>query len=307
MAPWIFLALFYISATASALTDMEIQTRVEEALGARHPTQDAIWYRNLGSNAPPVLMRMYQGSTNTYHRIRLVEGLSAFSDDPSVANFLRQELKDNKQSAERRSLAESLYKHSKEKSLEDLQGLLSDEDPQMRKKVAHLFKKTPGEKAKRVYEHYRQQEKESWILADLDKTPRHFEPLKITGSTEDQKFHSWQGAWQGLLLKLNGKKSTAIPAILNVHAPVNETAGSAKITLQITQSKKPETWQAEDLKITPDLISGTGPAGTFGNGSANGSTLSDKKIKARFSLQANPENPTYLQLSSSGWIFFGSR
>lgn len=217
-----------------ALTESEIEQRLSDALRQIHPNQNAAWYKALGENAPPVIIRMYKNSKNTYHRIRLIEAASAFTENQQITEFLRSELKNNSQTAERRSLATSLYRQSGENSFTELEALLLDKDPQMRKRVAEVFRDSKSEKFQNRYEQYRKNETESWILDSLDKKKPEFKPLQIVANNESP--HPWLGNFNGYFQKIENKVLKSFPAKLNLTTEPQKEGKTPKFFLSLSTS-----------------------------------------------------------------------
>src|SRR4051812_15338306 len=93
---WLWIALVVVAfasavSPAWSFTDSEIEQKVKGLLVQRHPSETGDWWTALGSNAPGVIIHMYQQTDNIYWQTRLVGGLAWFKDSPEAANFLKQQ------------------------------------------------------------------------------------------------------------------------------------------------------------------------------------------------------------------------
>lgn len=204
-----FSSLIFTSIWAFAFTDGEIENKVRESLNDRHPTTNEQFYLGLGDNAPPVLIKMYQTSTNTYHRIRLIEGLENFKSNEAVTEFLQSELKNNAQSAERRSLARNLILQCGDKCIGDVEPLLADADSQMRLVVAQTLKELGTTRAQQLLQKYESTEHEKWIIERVHSQQTSVAPLRIMATSEQNADKKFDGLWAGVLVESekNGLKT----------------------------------------------------------------------------------------------------
>lgn len=77
-----------IGQSAYSTTDEEIREKIHDTIKVRHPVDQPEWWRSLGSQAPHVIISMYNETSSTYEKIRLIEALAWF-DDPAAVSFLK--------------------------------------------------------------------------------------------------------------------------------------------------------------------------------------------------------------------------
>lgn len=200
---------------ASAMSVEEIQAKVEDVLSSRHPSETDTWWRNLGDNAPSVLIKMYQSKTSTYHKMRLIDGLRAFKDHPEATEFLLKELTEQKQPAIRKNLIEAVVAQNSANGIESVLPFLNDEDPQVRFVTARALKKLGTPESLSTLSEYQKKEKLDWITKKLNNEPLPAKPLAIVSSSEDLALKQFSGRWNGYWMKNENGQLRPIPALFS--------------------------------------------------------------------------------------------
>jgi hypothetical protein len=142
--------------------DATIKEQVQAILVQRHPVDTDESWRALGPDAPPVIIGMYQQTTNTLYQIHLLQGLSAFSDNSEAADFLRSQSKSDT-SVLRNAALGALGASQGEKALDTLSEALKNDDAQTRFAAAKAIHRIGGPRASQILDGYLKSEKVDWI------------------------------------------------------------------------------------------------------------------------------------------------
>lgn len=266
LGKWVLISLLLLSPTLSIdvsqaqTNESEIQEKVEAVLSSRHPSETDFWWRSLGPSAPQILIKMYQEKTSTYHKMRLIDGLRAFKDHPDAVQFLLKELGEQKQSAIRKNLIESVIAQNSPGALQAVEPFLSDEDPQVRFVTARALKRLNTSEAKSMLSLYQQNEKQSWIVKRLNKEPVPVASLSPAASSLDTEKSQFSGTWQGYWLYDHAGQMLTIPAEYSV-AWADRKLADLKVTLKLDDKKtevikftlKSESTELKQLKMVAVL------------------------------------------------------
>lgn len=199
---------------AYSRTEAELEEAVRETLMSRHPDDTPEWWRGLGPAAPKVLMRMYEGESSVYHRMRLIEGLSAFVDDASAVGFIKEQADRTSEDVIRnnaiRMIGLTHYPKagggggagSAGSDEEDwLSHHLSHPDPHTRVAAATALRRAGSRAALAKVDRFMAEEKLPWVVAKLKgEAPKPLSPLSPTASSEDRLSPDLAGHWQGYWL-----------------------------------------------------------------------------------------------------------
>jgi len=124
---------------ANAKAPEDVRKEVEDALMDLHPTQDASWWKALGPEAPPVLVKMYQETRDTFRKVRLLEGLGYFGE-PSVGDFLKDQAQNAKENALTKTSIRSLGSSQGIKEESFISNFLHHKDAHIRLAAAQTLK-----------------------------------------------------------------------------------------------------------------------------------------------------------------------
>lgn len=187
-------------ATAYARTEAEIEEMIHATLIQRHPTDTPEWWRGLGENAPPVIIRMYETTEPTYQRVRLIQGLGAF-DSELAARFLKEQADHTREDVVRNTAVRAVGASQGAREVEFVSKFLGNEDPQTRYAAAETLKKMNDPRANQVLENYLKREKAPWIAQKLKgQLPKPTKTLSVVGSSEDRLTAEFNGDWIGFFL-----------------------------------------------------------------------------------------------------------
>ena len=225
---WLGLILAGSHPPAWALSDAEIEERIEEALSHRHPQDGASFWKGLGSEAPRVVRAMLAKTTSTYHRVRLIEAMGYFEDAVS-----REEIQRLLTSTETQAIRIAATRAAGRNPalLEGLVRVLSDVDPQLRLTAARVLKNHPSPEAKAKLEEFLQQEKLPWVVAgvkggtalsDLTRGGQ-LVPSSVSASQEDS-LKTCAGDWEGVLIHPKAGKIGLHTLPLRLEVPVRGPA-----------------------------------------------------------------------------------
>jgi hypothetical protein len=239
--------LFWICALsrpvlAAPLTEAEIQQSVTTTLMNRHPDDTPEWWRKLGAQAPRILMRMYEADSSTYHRMRLIEGLSAFTDDPVALAFIKQQAERSPDDVIRNNAIRVVGMAQGAREEAFLTQFLAHEDPNTRIAAALALKKLGTSSASARVESFMAEEKTAWVLAKLKgESPKASGALLPSGSSEDRLSPDLGGVWHGFwvaprLDQPHGMRSEAVELKLSLQAGASaqggELGGEMKVRTQ---------------------------------------------------------------------------
>jgi hypothetical protein len=191
-----------------------IRSQIQTILLQRHPADTDGWWRALGPDAPQVIIAMYGETTDTLHQIHLLQGLSAFQDDPAAVAFLDQQAKSGTGVIKNAALG-ALGACEGEKALDTLSDALKSDDPQTRFAAAKAIHRVGGARAGQILDAYFKSEKVSWIstrvMADVPQ-PRGLRalPPPERAPRADEFAGEWKGYWiepgpKGALVSLPAK------------------------------------------------------------------------------------------------------
>jgi hypothetical protein len=203
MLPLLF-ALFSLSLAHA--DDGELKAEIQEVLMQRHSNDTEAWWRALGPEAPGVIITMYGETTNSLHKIHLLQGLSAFPDDAQAAAFLKGESKSST-SVIRGAALGALGASQGEKALDTLAEGLKNDDAQTRFAAAKAIRRIGTPSAMDVLNNYLKSEKVDWIskqvLAD-EKTQPALKPVDRGGQGMEPGIEDYMGSWKGFWISPNG-------------------------------------------------------------------------------------------------------
>lgn len=178
-----------------------IRGQIQGILMQHHPVDTTDWWRSLGSDAPAVIIEMYGETTNSLHQIHLLQGLSAFSDDPTAVAFLDTQSKSDTGVIRNAALG-ALGACEGEKALDTLSDALKSVDPQTRFAAAKAIHRVGGARAGQLLDTYFKSEKVSWIstrvMADVPmQRGLHVVALPEKAPQADEFAGEWKGFWVG--------------------------------------------------------------------------------------------------------------
>ncbi len=275
-ALWLVLcvSLAATSLRAFALSSTQIEAQIQGQIMQRHPTQNAAmtrnWWRALGTEAPGIMIAIYERSKNLHHRVRLLESLRHFEDSPEAVGYLRKVLDEAQtkpngpESIIIQTALGGLGEAGKDARDPDiLARFLKDNDIQTRLAAAKALKKMGSIESLALYDTYLKEEKTTWAVQRA-KSEKVGVPLGIVGlspvsSSEDaphsQVFGQYRGLWvreatagAGLItsvLKLNVKVGAEREPKVEAWAEVPVKGGKPGVT-----EARELTWSALKIKGT---------------------------------------------------------
>lgn len=250
------LAVLTYAPGAFALSNTEIQQQVQDILMERHPTDTPDWWRSLGANAPGVIMSMYEHTSHTYHRIRLLQGLGWFNT-PEVADFLKKQAEDSTDDVLRNTAIRSVGFSQGVREEDFIAKYLSHSDPDTRYTAADVLKSLKDPRADALVEKYLQEEKVPWISAKLKgELPRPTAMLTPVATSEDRLNPEFAGVWKGFWVlprkpSEEGMKTEAATATIQLEGPTDLRAEVVSI-----RGGKGQTWKLDRVAGKGSKISG---------------------------------------------------
>jgi hypothetical protein len=158
-----------LSFSASAKTDEDIRSDIQEMISRRAVTATAQWWQDQGASAPNVIMGMYKKSQRRLERLRLVEALSFYPESTEAVAFLKSEGTATKNSALRQAVIRSLSASQGIKEKDFFAGYLKHSDPNTRLEAALALKRTGDPQATEMVEGFAAKEKAAWVVKSLNK------------------------------------------------------------------------------------------------------------------------------------------
>jgi hypothetical protein len=229
-------ALVPISSTyAAPRSEDEIRDAVKAMIMNRHPDDTPGWWRGLGPSAPDVIIKVYESDTSTYHHMRLIEGLSAFTEDRVAVDFIKRQAERSSDDVVRNNAIKMIGIAQGAKEEEFLSGYLSHEDPHTRLAAAQALKGVaPGKVSAFIA-----REKTPWVVAKLKgEKVATSKALVPSGSSEDRPSPDLAGVWRGFRVGPEAQLSQGAPKKLVSEAVElrlsvkgsSELSGSARVT-----------------------------------------------------------------------------
>lgn len=192
------MASLLLVSPAWAKTDAEVRDAVQTVIMDRHPHDTPAWWRGLGANAPAVIEQMYGEDSSTYHHMRLLEGLGAFTDDPSAVEFIKQQADKTPDDVVRNAAIRSVATNQGAREEEWVSKYLAHADPHTRLLAAQMLRKIGSPSAKSKVDAFVAGERLSWVVAELKgEAPKLHGTLMPSGSTEDRLTAELSGTWHG--------------------------------------------------------------------------------------------------------------
>lgn len=164
------LLLMVLPALAQRSED-SIRSAIQYQISQRHPSLPTGFWENLGTEAVPVIKKMYAESTNANEKSFLIDGLSHFSDS-STGSFLEHEVEATQNEVLKKKLLSAVIQSEGESSFDFVEPYLKDSDAHIRLSVASGL--TPFDQNDRIQQRlaeFRAKEKTPWVLAELKRTP----------------------------------------------------------------------------------------------------------------------------------------
>jgi hypothetical protein len=138
---------FHGVASAQTRTDAELEQAIQDVIIQRHPTDTPEWWRELGPEAPRVIIGMAEKAPRLYQRLRLVEALGWF-DDQRAVEYLKRQADSASNGVIRNAAVKAIGNSQGAKELEFVSKFLKHSDPQTRKAAAQAVHKINAPKLK---------------------------------------------------------------------------------------------------------------------------------------------------------------
>ncbi len=234
----ILIALLLVSTSPARAQKSEgdIRAAIENEMNQRHPSLPAGFWESLGSDALPVLKKMYSETSNPNIKGFLIDGLSRFGDS-DTGTFLESEVKSTQNDVLKKKLLGAVIQSQGENAFDFVEPYLQDESPHVRLAVASGLKSfEKNSSIQRRLVEFKSNEKTPWVLTDLNKVDPGVElqktRIKINanpgkGQSESEGLKSiaevskplapllekdWAGIWRGT--QISDKKISLVEANL---------------------------------------------------------------------------------------------
>lgn len=211
-----------LSEVVSAKTEQEIRQSIDYILKQRHPQDTPQWWLDLGQEAPPIIIQMYEQTQNPYHQTRLIQGLGWFDDSVAV-DFLKK-LTESNESMTRVTVLKTLGVSPGHQDLGLFEKFLKHEDPQTRLAAAQALQRKGDEnpplqaETQRILSQYSQMEKQAWIVKKLTERHSSSNLSRRAPNLPKSRFDTlWIGSWKGYALEPEGTSGLKlIPVSLRI-------------------------------------------------------------------------------------------
>lgn|GEM_PF-1684200 len=278
-----------------ARSSAEIEQMVEEVLAERHPTDQREWWRSLGASAPQVIIGMYENSSHTYQRLRLLQGLGAF-DTPEAVQFLKRQAEEATDDVIRNASIRSIGISQGTKEIEFIAKFLKNSDPQTRYAAAEALRRLNDAKANEILDQYLKTEKLPWISQKLNGTlPRPTGILTPVASSEDRISSEFPGEWRGYWISPRGATEKGMKAE-QVYLQIKTNGpNDLKAELQVKKNKnQARKWRIERMTGKTTHLAG------FLVGEKYPEPSSSPSVGASVKTGVREEFPAELDLSQQG-------
>ena len=258
---WVCLILLTLGSGWTS-AEGEIEEAVGEAIRQRHPEETGDWWRALGPGAPRVIITMYAEEKQSYHRVRLIEGLAWFPDVPEAVEFLRGQAVGAGPTVMRQSAIRSLGISQGAGAVALIAKCLADQDAQIRLVAAQTLRKIPGAEARAALNRYLSGEKAEWVVAKLraeelsssSRSQGGASAPRLTG--EADLSGTWRGVWLSPRAKEAGFSTAAATLKLSRGAPGAGYAGECVLASRGPKEKAPRRWLLEDGNFQDGRVRG---------------------------------------------------
>jgi hypothetical protein len=230
-----------------ARSEAEIRQDIQAALSQRTPGESPEWWRALGPDAPPVIIRMYGESRNAYHQTRLLEGLSWFDQDRSAVEFLKTQARLSSNDVIRNAAITSLGISQGAREESFIADFLKDADPQTRLAAAQALARMRTPSAEARLKTYLEEEKTPWIRQKLLSSPR---PRasglgeRVIAPQAPEAPADWAGVWKGYELVSDAQGVHPVAARLELALPTDARKLSGRLELRV-RGKKAVAYSAQ--------------------------------------------------------------
>jgi hypothetical protein len=219
---------------AHARTDAEIREVVQTLIRDRHPNDTPAHWTHLGPRAPAIMQSMYESENSTYRRMRILEGLGAFTEDPAARDFVKRQAEQDANEVVRHAALRSIGQNQGKQEEEWLGGFAKSDNPHTRLLAAQLLRKVGTESAQAKVAALMGDEKTPWVLKALKGEAATTETLTPSGSSEDRLSAEFKGVWRGYWIEprtepgTTGLKSEAAELKIAI-APGNQLSGELRV------------------------------------------------------------------------------
>ena len=286
----LFAHLAFGPSRAWARSEEEIRTAIEETLLQRHPTDTLEWWRTLGPMAPKVIISVYESKSHIAHRIKLLQGLSAFDTSESV-EFLKKQAQAASDDVIRTTSVKGVGVAAGARESEFLSKYLHHEDPQTRLTAAQALAAAAAQgdaRARSMLEQFRREEKNSMVLARLaNQLPGPTAVLKPVSTSEDQLSPELAGEWTGLWIKPQKKARKGVLAEELVLRLRREGANDLKGDVLLSSPRTGRTWLGTIEQVT-------GKASAFAGAFILKAQGQDPRVELPFEAQLHNEGDSLM-------------
>lgn len=253
MKRFICLGMMFLSSVGFAKTPEEIRQQIKNKMSERHPENIDGFWSQFGTDALPVLQKLYSESQTPFERAWLMDGMSRF-DDPAVAEALKKTIRTEDQDVLRRKAVSGLVRSQGEKALEFVEPYLKDPDPQMRQATAQAIQRFASDSARgrdRI-RRFLDEEPLAWVKTQVNQVAPGSSGAQTMKLKREESIYSetpparplpsplppadWAGNWKGVWMQ----GVQGVPAQLKLQL-LNRTALEKK-------DSAPQIWRLE-LKV----------------------------------------------------------
>ncbi len=180
----LFIILVFCSIhPAYARSPDEIRAEIKAQASMRHPDESSRFWTELGLEALPVIRQMYQEPASIVERTWLIDGLAHFND-PGVGALLQDGIRSDENPVMKKKLLSALIQSQGESAFEFAEPYLRDADPHIRLAVARGLRSVAvSEKVLRRLKQFQSEEKLDWVKS-LDGAKRPEEGVTMKRSAQ---------------------------------------------------------------------------------------------------------------------------
>jgi hypothetical protein len=225
---------FSVFAAESSLLEEVIKEKISE----RHPTDTPSWWRSLGSEAPKVMISLYDQESGIYQRLRLVEALGWFNDPEAIA-FLKKQSENASQDVIRNGAIRAVGNAAGASEVEFIGKFLDHEDPQTRVAAGQALRKFSDPQAVALLRKFYDKESLPWVKDRVRDTAaiasRAQGPLlRIESKSPVVLSAGLGGSWKGILVLPSLRDSSLLRVETSAKTRIEGTTSlKGEVTFQL--------------------------------------------------------------------------
>ncbi|MBN21075.1 MAG: hypothetical protein CL678_07285 [Bdellovibrionaceae bacterium] len=202
-----------------------IEEKIDTAIRMRHEMMPKEWWRSLGPQTSGILIEMFQKNAYSSRKLRLMQALAWFPDDPQAVSFLKDQAQ-QKEEVFQVAAIQTLGISQGVQEADFISSFLKNSNPQIRIAAAETLKKIgqTGDKEtqKKISEKLDQwilNEPTDWVKNRYQKIPlKNLVKLRPGGSNLDlERLIDYQGDWVGQWLISQEKGFRLVPLEIKIN------------------------------------------------------------------------------------------